>query len=102
MMGPAELWFLPSPLYELFKAEPAAVSLKLRQFPSGVFMLSTTPLLCALSLAALAYGHPGTSDDRATLGATSQFKTTCHRIVAAISNASEVFFSRVSRVLAHS
>ncbi|KAI9446106.1 FAD-binding domain-containing protein [Lactarius indigo] len=55
-------------------------------------MLSTTPLLCALSLAALTYGHPGILDDRATLGATPRFKATCHRIAAAISNASEVFF----------
>ncbi|KAI9439708.1 FAD-binding domain-containing protein [Lactarius indigo] len=59
-------------------------------------MLPTTPLVCALSLAALAYGHPGTLDawldDRATLGTTSQFKGTCHRIAAAISNASEVFY----------
>ncbi|KAI9430139.1 FAD-binding domain-containing protein [Lactarius psammicola] len=63
-------------------------------------MLSTTSLLCALSLAALSCGHPGTLDDRATLAATSQltlavtsqFKATCHQIAAAISNASEVFY----------
>ncbi|KAH9071148.1 FAD dependent oxidoreductase [Lactarius deliciosus] len=55
-------------------------------------MLSTRPLLCALSLAALAYGYPGKLDDRATLGATSHFKATCHRIAVIISNASEVFF----------
>lgn len=48
--------------------------------------------LCALSLGALAYGHPGTLDGRAALGATSQFKATCHRIAAVISNVSEVFF----------
>ncbi len=65
-------------------------------------MLSTTPLLCVLSLAALAYGHPGTLDDRATLDATSQFKATCYRIAAAISNASEVFFPCVSHVFSHS
>ncbi|KAI9449094.1 FAD dependent oxidoreductase [Lactarius psammicola] len=55
-------------------------------------MLPTTPLLCALSLATLAYGHPGTLDGRAALGTTSHIKATCHRIAAAISNASEVFF----------
>jgi hypothetical protein len=55
-------------------------------FPIGTLMLSTSPLLCALSLAALTYGHPGTLADRGTLGATSQFNETCHRIAAAISN----------------
>ncbi|KAH9030957.1 FAD-binding domain-containing protein [Lactarius hengduanensis] len=55
-------------------------------------MLSTRLLLCVLSLAALAYGYPGKLNDRATLGATSHFKATCHRIAATISNASEVFF----------
>ncbi|KAH8983408.1 FAD-binding domain-containing protein [Lactarius hatsudake] len=49
-------------------------------------------LLCALSLAALACGHPGTLDDRATLAAISRFNATCHQIAAAISNASEVFY----------
>ncbi|KAH8989201.1 FAD dependent oxidoreductase [Lactarius hatsudake] len=39
----------------------------------------------------LAYGYPGKLDDRATLGATSHFKATCHRIAATISNVSEVF-----------
>ncbi|KAN0132341.1 FAD-binding domain containing protein [Lactarius tabidus] len=36
--------------------------------------------------------HPGTWADRENLGTTSQFNETCHRIAAAISNASEVFF----------
>jgi putative copper export protein len=69
----------------------ASVSLRL-VFPIGVLMLSTSPLLCAVSLVALTYGHPGTLDDRGALGATSHFNETCHRIAAAISNGSEVFF----------
>ncbi|KAH9015946.1 FAD-binding domain-containing protein [Lactarius deliciosus] len=56
-------------------------------------MLSTTPLLCALSLFRVAlFGSPATLDDCATLGATPQVKATCHRIAAAVSNASEVFY----------
>ncbi|KAH8979805.1 FAD-binding domain-containing protein [Lactarius akahatsu] len=55
-------------------------------------MLPTTSLLCALSLAALACGYPGTLEDRATLVTTSRFNATCHQIAAAISNASEVFY----------
>ncbi|KAI9439709.1 FAD dependent oxidoreductase [Lactarius indigo] len=55
-------------------------------------MLLTTPLLCALSLVALAFGYPATLDDRETLGATHRIKATCHRIAAVISNASEVFY----------
>ncbi|KAI9439710.1 FAD-binding domain-containing protein [Lactarius indigo] len=55
-------------------------------------MLSTTPLLCALPLVALAYGHQQTLDDREILGPMPQVEATCHRIAAAISNASEVFY----------
>ncbi|KAH9167831.1 FAD-binding domain-containing protein [Lactarius sanguifluus] len=52
-------------------------------------MLSTTPLLCALSLVRVAlFGYSSALDDCAT----PQVKATCHRIAAAVSNASEVFY----------
>ncbi len=54
-------------------------------------MRPATSLLCALSLATIAYGHPETYGNLVRAAANSQ--GTCRQIARAISNASEVFFA---------
>ena len=52
----------------------------------------TTSLLCVLSLTVVAYGQrEGSLGKRAT----SHVQDTCHRIAAAVSNVSEVYFPRM-------
>ena len=53
-------------------------------------MTLTALLLCAFSLASLSYGWPEPSNSHNS----SDVLSTCHRIAAAISGASQVFFPR--------
>lgn len=61
-------------------------------------MLSTTSLLCALPLAAFAYGYPGMFEAHWVQHLNL---IECNRITLAISRASGVFYLRVSREFAH-
>ena len=58
--------------------------------PSYLFMLSTIPLLSTFFLALASHGWPETSE----LRSRSEIPSTCARIAAAISSASQVFFPR--------
>jgi hypothetical protein len=56
-----------------------------------------TSLLCALSLSVIAYGYPereGSLTGRSDTG-SSDFRSTCKQIAAAISSVSEVYFPRM-------
>jgi len=60
--------------------------------PISTIFMPLTSLLCVLSLTALAYGQrEGSLGKRAT----SHIQGTCHRIAAAVSNVSEVYFPRM-------
>jgi superfamily II RNA helicase len=68
------------------------VSCNLIQDDIDVLMHPVTSLLCALSLATIAYSHPETYGNLVRAATNSQ--GTCRQIARAISNASEMFFSR--------
>jgi hypothetical protein len=58
-------------------------------------MVLTTLLLCAFSLALLSYGQPETLENHNS----SDLLSTCDKIAAAISGASQVFFPRECVIL---
>ena len=71
----------------LYKGRP--LSLKGFSPPNAVFLMAlTTLLLCAFSLALLSYGLPEALGSRNS----PDLLSTCNRIAAAISGASQVFF----------